>query len=242
MEQDPVHQLVLRALRGSEVVVANPATIPKAVEKGEPISVTLPLSDEAAINKLFEQCRERALALTSKLLPCPVSDTPILYLYDQIRLCMLFNLNGAAITFCGILVEYALKYTAYAKENPGVPNFDSSAWGAFEEITLVPAIARARKARLIDEKHEKSLRSFAKDLRNKYSHFNIQKITKDAVFDQVKQRDIETGEEKLVSLPASTSPTFQIIAKDILDERKVMKVFEYADDVVRYLFTILART
>ena len=48
----------------------------------------------------------------------PISDTPILYLYDQIRLCMLFNLNGAAITFCGILVEYALKYTTYAKENP----------------------------------------------------------------------------------------------------------------------------
>ena len=58
MEQDPVHQLVLRALRGSEVVVANSATIPKA----------------------------------------------------------------------------------------GVPNFDSSAWEAFEEITLVPAVVRARKA------------------------------------------------------------------------------------------------
>src|SRR5215831_21032816 len=55
MEQDPVHQLVLRALRGSGIVVANPATIPKAIEKGEPITVTLPLSDEAAINKLFEQ-------------------------------------------------------------------------------------------------------------------------------------------------------------------------------------------
>jgi len=242
MEQDPVHQLVLRALRGSGVVVANPATIPKAIEKGEPISVTLPLSDEAAINKLFEQWRERALGLASKLLPCPISDTPILYLYDQIRLCMLFNLNGAAITFCGILVEYALKYTMYAKENPGVPNFDSSAWAAFEEITLVPAIVRARKAGLIDEKHEKSLRSFAKDLRKKYSHFNIQKITKDAVFDQVKQRDIETGEEKIVSLPASTSPAFQIIAKDILDERKVMKVFEYADGVVRHLFAMLSKS
>jgi hypothetical protein len=240
MEQDPVHQLVLRALRGSEVVVANPATIPKAIEKGEPISVTLPLSDEAAINKLFEQCRERALALASKLLPCPISDTPILYLYDQIRLCMLFNLNGAAITFCGILIEYALKYTTYAKENPGVPSFDSSAWETLEEITLVPAIVRARKAGLIDEKHEKSLRFFAKDLRNKYSHFNIQKITKDAVFEQVKQRDIETGEEKIVSLPASTSPALQIIAKEILDEGNVMKVVEYTNGVVRSLFAKLS--
>ena len=240
MEQDPVHQVVLRALRGSEVVVANPTTIPKAIEKGEPITVTLPLSDEAAINKLFEQCWEGALMLSSELLPCPISDTPILYLYDQIRLCILFNLNGAAITFCGILVEYGLKYTTYAKENPGVPNFESSAWEAFEEITLVPAIVRARKAGLIDEVHVKSLRSFAKDLRNKYSHFNIQKITKNAVFEQVKQKDIETGEEKIVSLPASTSPAFQIIAKEILDERKVMKVFEYADRVVQNLFAKLS--
>jgi len=233
MEQDPVHQLVLRALRGSGVVVANPATIPKAIEKGEPITVTLPLSDEAAINKLFEQCRERALVLASKLLPCPIPDTPILYLYDQIRLCMLFNLNGAAITFCGILVEYALKYTTYAKENPGVPNFDSSAWAAFEEITLVPAIVRARKAGLIDEKHEKSLRSFAKDLRNKYSHFNIQKITKDVFFPAI-EKNVETGEEKIVELAAST-PTLQIIVKNRLDEDNVMKVFKFADSVVRYL-------
>ena len=66
MEQDPVHQLVLRALRGSGVVAANPATIPKAIEKGEPITVTLPLSDEAAIGilklgrkRLFRYPRQR---------------------------------------------------------------------------------------------------------------------------------------------------------------------------------------
>ena len=188
MEQDPVHQLVLRALRGSGAVVANPATIPKAIEKGEPITVTLPLSDEAAINKLFEQCRERALVLASKLLPCPIPDTPILYLYDQIRLCMLFNLNGAAITFCGILVEYALKYATYVKENPGATSFDSSAWERFEGLTLGPAITRAKKAGLIDERLEKALHSFREDLRNKYSHFNIQKITKDVFFQGAKER------------------------------------------------------
>jgi hypothetical protein len=38
---------------------------------------------------------------------------------------MLFNLNGAAITFCGILVEYALKYVTYAKEDSGAISFDS---------------------------------------------------------------------------------------------------------------------
>jgi hypothetical protein len=143
---------------------------------------------------------------------------------------MLFNLNGAAITFCGILVEYALKYTTYAKENPDA-SFDSSAWDDFEKMTLGPAIVRARKAGLIDEERGKSLRAFKDDL-----------ITKDAVFGQVKQKNLETGEGKIVEVPASTSPAFQIIAKDLIDEKSVMKIFEDSDRVVRHLFAMLSRT
>src|SRR5258708_13570049 len=148
MEEDSIDRLVWRALRGPQAIVASPATIQQAIEKGLPVTEAPRLSVEDAINQLFDQRRQHALALTSTLLPCPVEHTPVLYLYDQIRLCLLFNLNGAAITFCGILVEYALKYTTYAKKNPAVPNFDSSAWAPFEEITLVPAIVRPNKSRL----------------------------------------------------------------------------------------------
>jgi hypothetical protein len=242
MAQDSIQALVYRALRGNEAVIANRATIQRAIEKGEPITEHLHFSLEAEVNRLFDQRKHQALALAPRLIPCPIEDTPILYLYDQIRLCILFNLNGAAITFCGILVEYALKYTTYAKENPGTTSFDSSAWDAFEEITLVPAIVRARKAGLIDERIETGLRSFAKELRNKYSHFNIQKITKDAIFERVKERNLETREEKFVELPASTSPTLQIIAKDRIDEDNVMKVFGFADGVVQHLFSMLSRS
>ena len=241
MAQDSIHGLVFRALRGTELVVANPATIQKAIEKGEPISEEPPLSIDAAINRLFDQRRKHALSLASTLLPCPISDAPILYLYDQIRLCILFKLNGAAITFCGILVEYALKYTTYARENPGITSFDSAAWGAFEEITLGPAITRARKAGLIDEQNENNLRAFAKELRNKYSHFNIQEITKGAVFGKVKAKNFDTGEEKIIELSASQSPTLQIIAKDKMDEMNVMKVFQFADRVVQHLFVMLSQ-
>jgi hypothetical protein len=223
------------------MAVATSATIQKAIVKGEPITEEAPLSVEAAINRLFEERRQHAVTLASKLLPCPISDTPILYLYDQIRLCMLFNLNGAAITFCGILVEYALKYATYAKENPGIGTFDSSAWDAFEGITLVPAIARARKAGLIDEQNETSLRAFAKELRNKYSHFNIQKITQGAVFEKVRERNIETGQENIIQLSTSQTPTLQIIAKNKIDELSVMKVFEFSDKVVQHLFVMLSR-
>ncbi|SRR5260221_450695 len=243
MEEDSIDRLVWRALRGPQAIVASPATIQQAIEKGLPVTEAPRLSVEDAINQLFDQRRQHALALTSTLLPCPVEHTPVLYLYDQIRLCLLFNLNGAAITFCGILVEYALKYATYVKESPGATSFDTSAWAQFEELTLGPAIARAKKAGLIDETLAQPLRSFKDDLRNRYSHryshFNIQKITKDAVFEQVVAKNIETGEEKMVELTPST-PTWQIIAKDRLDEEKVMKVFKFVDGVVRYLFRVVA--
>ena len=230
MEGDSIDRLVWRALRGHKVAVSSLATIQQAKEKGVQITEASRLSIQDAINKLFDERRQHALSIASRLLPCPIADTPVLYLYDQIRLCMLFNLNGAAITFCGILVEYALKYATYIKENPSATSFDTAAWGEFEEIALAPAISRAKKAGLIDERIEKALRSFKDDLRNKYSHFNIQKITKDLVFDRSIEKNVATGEDKIVALTPNT-PILQIIAKDRLDEEQVLKVFS-AENII----------
>ncbi|MFA5877726.1 MAG: hypothetical protein WC880_05210 [Candidatus Paceibacterota bacterium] len=238
-KNDVINGLVFRSLHGPEMVLASPDTIRDAIEKGLPITEQQKLPVEEAINKLFDHRKQHAQRLASNILPCPIPETPILYLYDQISQCILFDMNGAAITFCGILVEYALKYTTYMKENPGTADFDSAAWNEFEEITLVPAIVRAKKAGLIDDEIEKRLRSFAKDLRNRYSHFNIQKITEGAVFGKVKAKNIKTGEETEVELSASKSPTLQIIAKEKMDELNVLKVFEFADRVVQHLFVTL---
>ena len=236
---DSIDRLVYRALRGNELVVASSSTIHKAIESGEPFEEQPRLSPEDAITKLFDERKQHALKVASIILPCPIPETPILYLYDQIRLCVLFNTNGAAITFCGILLEYTLKYTTYRQENHGNLNFDSEAWQKFEGLTLSPAIVRARKAALIDGEIEKRLRAFAKELRNRYSHFNIQKITENAVFGNVKQRNCETGEEQIVELRASSSPTLQIIAKEKMDELTVLNVFQFVDSVVHHLFAKL---
>ena len=71
--------------------------------------------------------------------------------------------------------------------------------------------------------------------------FNIQEITKGAVFGKVKEKNFDTGEEKTIELPASQSPTLQIIAKDKMDEMNVMKVFQFADRVVQHLFVMLSQ-
>jgi hypothetical protein len=241
MEGDSIDRLVWRALRGREGIVASLATIQQAKDKGTPVVEAPRLSIQDAINKLFDERRQHALSIASHLPPCPIADTPVLYLYDQIRLCMLFNLNGAAITFCGVLVEYMLKYATYIRENPGA-TFDTSAWEEFESFALGGAIDRAKKAGLLDAPFEKALRSFKDDLRNKYSHFNIQKITKDVAFGRTREINVATGEEKLVELSANT-PTLQIIAKDRLDEDRVLQVFKCADQIVIRLYqSILGQT
>ena len=59
MPQDSIDLLVRRALRGAEVVVASPATIQKAIEKGEPITEPPRLSAEDAITKLFNSAADK---------------------------------------------------------------------------------------------------------------------------------------------------------------------------------------
>lgn len=59
--------------------------------------------------------------------------------------------------------------------------------------------------------------------------------------ERVKEKNFDTGEENIIELPASKSLTFQIIAKDKIDEMNVTNVFQFADMVVQPFFTMLSR-
>ena len=58
-----------RARRRDEVIIANPAAIQRAIEKGEPITELPHLSAEDAITKLFDERKQHALSLVSSFLP-----------------------------------------------------------------------------------------------------------------------------------------------------------------------------
>jgi hypothetical protein len=234
---DSIEALVFRLLRGAEIVMMHPETLSLAKQHGEPIkTVELPPLEES-LDKLFETRKQKAFQLARDLPPCPTFELPLLYLYDEIRQCILFGLDGTAITLCGILLEFALKYAIYLKEHPGETNFDSEAWERFEEsLTLRPAINQARRVGLLDETQANQLHDFTKDFRNTYSHFNIQKITKGATLAGVKVKDINTGTITVRDLPASHSPALQILAKAKIDEAEVFNVFRFVDDVVNHLY------
>lgn len=233
---DSIGLLVRRLLRGPELVVASPETIDKARSKGHPIQQVPEMSLEKAIDKLFDNRKQLALQVAGQLPPCPTQDGPILYLYDEIRQCMMFGMNGTAITLCGILVEFMLKYAIFSKRQEGNVQFNSEAWKEFEgKMTLRPAINLAKKEGLLTDEMEDLLHSFATEVRNTYSHFNIQTITKDVFFKDVSVLNVETGQTEVRDVSATETPGFQILAKSELDGRMVWGVFKFADRVVHYL-------
>lgn len=237
---DSISLLVHRLLRGPELMVVSSKTIERASLLGHPIQHIPEEPLEESIEKLFNSRKQLALQIARSLPPCPTSDVPILFLYDEIRQCMMFGMNGTAITLCGILVEFILKYAIFSNRQTDNVNFDSEAWKEFEgKMTLRPAINAAKSEGLLNDETADLLHSFATDIRNTYSHFNIQKITEDAYFNDVSVMNVVTGEKEIRDIPASFTPGFQILAKSELDKQKVWKVFKFSDEIVRHLLSQL---
>ncbi len=82
---------------------------------------------------------------------------------------------------------------------------------------------------------KKRLHSFRNTIRNPYSHYNIKKITKNVIAKKVKQLDINTGEVKEMDIAAKDSPMIQTQVKPIMDGNNVLPVFNFADEIVKYL-------
>jgi len=236
---NPVSTLVYRAFRGDEVIVLSPETSQRMGEKGTAITVKPELPPEEAINKIFEFRHNKAKENALKLLPYPDCDEEILCLYDHIGQCILFDMPGAAITFCGILIEYALKRATFISETSNRVEFDSQKWEEFEKITLKPAIKRAREAGLIDDNEAEKLREFTDEVRNPYAHFNLQKITKGMVFGNAVEMNLKTGQAEDVDIPVSRSPVYMALAKENVDTKSVATVFSFCDKIVRSLWVQL---
>lgn len=154
---------------------------------------------------------------------------------------MLFKLHSVAITLCGTLVEYSLKYCSYLIESNDSTGFDSILWETFERDDFGRSIQRAFNNSLLDDKTKILYTEFKNSFRNPYAHFNIQKHTKDLSFGKVDVVNTSTGEAQKQEVPASTGPAFQMLALEALDSRRVLEVFELADRLVRHLFVKVSK-
>jgi hypothetical protein len=220
--------------KGSDRIIINPETLEELKRLGIPFDVI----PAPTIEELFEKRKQNAITKVKQLPALPQNLLPAIQaLYQEIRECIFFGLNGAAITMSSILIEFVLKHTTFIIEAGGYQNADLQAWDQFENMELSPAINRAKRAGLLDSKMAKRLHSFRETIRNPYSHYNIKKITEHVVAQKVKRVDVKTGEVQELDLPAKDYPMIQAQAKPIFDEHHVMNVFFFADEVVKYLFS-----
>ena len=227
-----IEKIMKELAKGSDKIIVNPETLEELKRLGVPFGVI----PAPTIEELFEKRKQNAIDKVKQLPALPQGLPPAIQaLYQEIRECIFFGLNGAAITMSSILIEFVLKHTTFIKEAGGYQNTDPQKWDQFENMGLSPAINRAERAGLLDAKMAKKLHSFRETIRNPYSHYNIKKITQNVVAKKMKQVDTDTGEIKELDIEAKDNPMIQTQAKPFMDEHHVMAVFHFADEVVKYL-------
>lgn len=224
---------------GKSVLVAHPTALDRMEALGIEVERPPAISPKAAVERLFETRQAMALKLLPKIPGIPSSlPFSIISLYEEIVQCLLFDLHGAAITLCGILTEFALKSATFIVETGSLTaeGYDGERWAELEGITMGPAITRAKRAGLIDDSHEKKLKSFKNNVRNPYAHYNIQKISGSWRWDNVRQINLETGETTEHDGVVVDDPVLQAQAKPEIDRRESLRVFAFADKVAQHVF------
>lgn len=227
-----IEKIMYELAKDSDMIIVNPETLEELKRLGIPSGVI----PAPTIEELFEKRRKNAIVKV-KQLPALPQDLPLAIqaLYQEIRECIFFGLNGAAITMSSILIEFVLKHTTFIKESGGYQNADPQKWDEFESMEFCAAINRAKKAGLLDSEMAKRLHSFREMIRNPYLHYNIKKITENVVVKKAKQASTQAGEIKEIDIEAKNSPMIQEQVKPFMDEHHVMRVFRFADEVVKYL-------
>jgi hypothetical protein len=229
-----IEKIMTELATDSTTIVVSPETLEELKRAGVPFD-TVPTP---TIDQLFDQRKQNAILKIGQFPSLPVGLPPAVQaLYQEIRECIFFGLNGAAINMSAILIEFVLKHTTFVKEAGGYRNVNPEDWDQFENMEFGPAINRAKRAGIIDAKMAKRLHSFRVTIRNPYSHYNIKKITYGVVAGKVKQVDTKTGSVAEIDMAAKDYPMIQAQVKPWMDEYNVLAVFTFADEVVKYLLS-----
>lgn len=225
-----LEELINKLVNDNTIIILHPETQKKMVQQGLPIEETRFVPIDEAIPLLFEKRKSEAVNIAKSLPSRPNFILPAINeIYDEIYQCILFGLNGAAITLCGILIEFTLKQVVYFYKNDHKFVYDPDSWDTYENTTMGPVIEQALALKIVNQKQADKLTRFKNDIRNSYNHYNIKKITKDVIANKVKKVNTKTLQVEEVTLSAEEAPFIQGIAKRHLDKALVRGVFDYTD-------------
>lgn len=222
----------------ADSVFLSPTTLRRLREQGIDIPEPRRLSPEESVNVLFsDERKEHALKMLRQLPDRPdIPVSSIQTLYSEIRAAIVLGSYGGAITLSGILVEYALKYTAYKVEMGGFVKYDAAKWDEFEKLDFGRAITRADKNRLLTKDVRELLHDLRVRFRNPYNHYNIRKITSNYYQEAFTSLDTKENQVEVRDVAAKDNPILQAAAKPLADADNVLPVYASADSVVRYLW------
>jgi hypothetical protein len=232
--------LLSELVKDSGEIISKPAVIGSLENQGPLINEPWhPLLDER-LELLSRKRKENVIEIVGKL-PAPPAISPeaIKSLYNDIGECIIFGLNGAAITLSAILVEFMLKFAAYRVEMGEVDGYDAGKWHEFEKLNFSKAISRARRNQLLTKKHRNLLHEFRERYQNPYNRHNIKNITALAGAEGRTRVNLETLEVEQIGMEGKDDHVIQAHAKSLVDAQEVMSVFEFVDNVVKLLFAKL---
>lgn len=235
--EEDINEILAPYMKDATQFIASTSTLQHLLDKGLKLDENIPESAEEYLDRVFDERKKAAREIIDKLpvnpdIPLP----PIQSLYNEIKECILFGLNGAAISLSAVLVEFAIKH-AIVDRNSGVEIYNKAEWTRVEKMELGRVIAEAEKLKLFDEDGINQLVQFKKNIRNPYLHYNIKEITKDVVMKEAFAYNSVTNRvEKKYNLKAEDSPFLWQLGKEKVDEETVLVALKFADSVVRALF------
>ena len=236
-DEEDINELIAAHAEDATQFIASTSTLKDLISKGLTLDKPVIESDQEYIDRIFEEKRIAAYSIIDEMPGIPnIALPPITSLYKEIRECMLFGLNGAAISLSAVLVEFAIKH-AIVDKNSGGEVYDGVEWDRVEGQELGPIIIEAEKLKLFSPKDIKQLKVFKNTVRNPYLHYNIKKIIGDAMLSEAKAYNSKTGViETVYNLKAKDNPFLWQMSKERMDEMSVMNCVKFADSVVRKLF------
>lgn len=236
-DEEDINEILAPYTKDATQFIASTSALQHLFDKGLKLDEHIPESSDDYLDRVFDERKKAAKEIIDKLPAHPnIALPPILSLYSEIKECILFGLNGAAISLSAVLVEFAIKH-AIVDRSSGVEIYNKAEWTRVEKMELGPVIAEAEKLKLFDEDGIKQLVKFKKDIRNPYLHYNIKEITKDVVMTEAFAYNIATNKmEKKYNLKAEDNPFLWQLGKEKVDEETVLLAFSFADSVVRALF------
>ncbi len=232
-----INQFLSDLLNGSTHIISSPKTIKELLIQGAKFDMPANKTTEELINELFEARKKQILELKiyEKFPEAPQIPVPtIVSLYNEIKECIMFGLNGAAISQSAVLVEFALK-NAIVRYHYG-HTYSKEEWDRVENMEMSETINEAKALGILNPIWIKVLEDFRDDVRNPYLHYNIKTITKKVVAGKTKRTNLKTGQTTEENILAEDNPIVWTLAKKFVDKEYVLHAFCFADALVKYLY------